>query len=400
MPAKLTASLIAVLLVCSPGAARADLFVLSGEGIIQGELVNKSETPREKYVIDTVQGGRVTLAADQVVEVRRESAAQQEYEKVRGQYPDTVEGNWQLAEWCRQNLLLPSREVHLKRVLELDPDHEAARRGLGYSRVDGKWATQDEIMTGRGYVRYKGKWMLPQEVELLEASRRAELAEKEWFRDIKRWRQWLNSPDKAEEGLANIRKITDPNAVKAIRAELEGERNPEARQLWLETLSQIGTFSALDLLVQVSLEDRDHETRLSAIDELARRKNPEVVNLYVKALKSKDNATINRAALGLAAMEDRSAIAPLIEVLVTTHKFKITQGSQAISSTFPTGGSGGPGGLSMGSKTSVVTRQYANEPVRDALVKLAGVNYNFDVDKWKLWLAAQQKEDSINIRRD
>jgi hypothetical protein len=64
-------------------------------------------------------------------------------------------------------------------------------------RRQGKWITQEEIMTSRGYVRYKGDWLLPQEVELLEAGRRNDLAEKEWIANLKRWREWL-AGDKAD----------------------------------------------------------------------------------------------------------------------------------------------------------------------------------------------------------
>lgn len=398
MQLMLRGPLVLLLSVLPVGAARADLFVLPNQGIIQGELVNKNETPREKYIINTIQGGQITLEKDQVLEVRRESAAQQEYEKVRGQYPDTVDGHWRLSEWCRQNLLLPSREVHLKRILELEPEHEQARRGLGYVRDNGKWTTQEETMTSRGYVKYKGKWMLPQEVELLEADRKAELVEKEWIRDIKRLREALNT-DKSDKALDSIKKITDPNAIKAIRGQLEIEKSPQIRKLWVQALGRIDSLAACDLLVQVSLHDVDQEIRLCAVDELAAKKQPEVVNMYLKALRTNDNPTINRAAAGLAAMEDSAAIAPLIDVLVTTHKYKVTEGSQGIATRFPTGGSGA-GGLSMGSKTTIVNQQVSNESVRDALVQLAGVNFNFDVDKWKAWQAQRQKEGLINVRRD
>src|SRR5690606_5278008 len=80
-----------IVAICLTPVARGDVFRLANDGLIQGELVNKNETPREKYIIQTVQGGRVTLDPAQVVEVRRESAAQAEYEQIRGQYADTVE---------------------------------------------------------------------------------------------------------------------------------------------------------------------------------------------------------------------------------------------------------------------------------------------------------------------
>jgi hypothetical protein len=391
-------------------AARGDVFMLANDGLIQGELVNKNETPREKYIIQTVQGGQVTLDRQQVVEVRRESAAQAEYEKIRGQYADTVEGQWKLAEWCREHVLLPSREVHLKRILELDPNHEPARRGLGYVRKAGHWMTQEEIMTGRGYVRYKGDWMLPEEVELLEAGRRTELSEKQWAQDLKRWREWLNS-SKADEALANIAKISDPYAVGPIRDQLARERRFEVRKLWIEALGRINTLYAWQTLIDLSVADPQEELRLLAVDELVRIKSPEMVNLYLRVLQSKPANSkdienylrrINRAAYGLASLGDTTAIGPLIDVLAL--EFKVTEkvGSEAIGATFPTGGGGGasPGGLSMGTSTRTNYKRFANESVRGALVKLSGVNFGFETDKWKTWHAARRQEQSINLRRD
>ena len=388
---------LACLLVC-PLAARADLFVLANQGQVQGDLLNKDENPRKKYVIQTSLGVVVTLDKEQVVEVRRQSPAEIEYGKIRGQYPDTVEGQWQLAEWCRKNNLLPSRQAHLKRVLELDADHELARRALGFSRVEGRWTTQEEVMSSRGYVKYKGEWMYPQEVELLEQARKAELAEKEWFSSLKRWREWLDN-EKSDKALEQINKISDPFAVKAIHYQLEHEKKAQVRELWLEALGRIGSGGALIELIDRSLKDPDHEVRLSAIDQLVPRRHPDFVDKYVKALKSEDNAQINRAAVGLAAMSDPSAIGPLIEALVTSHKFKVGTDSGAINTTFNKNGGGGLGGLSVGTQSKTIVRQLSNENVRDALVKLSGVNFNFDTEQWKVWYAAQKKSQSLNARR-
>ena len=55
-----------------------------------------------------------------------------------------MEGQWKLAEWCHEHGLPDQRKTHLQRVIELDPDHVEARRLLGYSKIDGKWMTQEE----------------------------------------------------------------------------------------------------------------------------------------------------------------------------------------------------------------------------------------------------------------
>jgi hypothetical protein len=385
-------------IVLYPLLARADIFVLANQGEVRGELVNKSQSPRRTYVVQLAGGGEITLDKEQVAEVRRESPAQLEYERRREAAKDTVADHWALSEYCRQHQLLSSREQHLKRIIELEPDNEHGRRGLGYARINGAWRTQEEVMTDRGYVRYKGDWKLPQEVELEEARRKAELIEVQWFANIKRWRAWLTT-DRAPKALELIEEINDPNAVPAIRGQLQDEKNPKFRKLWLETLGRIDSPAARSVLVDVSLMDKNLELRLSAIDELARNKSPEVVPQYVKALKNTDNAIINRAAIGLGALEDKSAIGPLIDVLVTTHKQTIKKGSDQIATTFGTGGNS-PGGLSVGSRTETITHTVSNNDVRNALARLAGVNFNFEIERWKAWHAAQRQDAAVNVRRD
>jgi hypothetical protein len=387
----------AALLACP--AARADVFQLADGGELRGELLNPDEVPRRTYAIRTVEGAEITLERAQVAKVVRETEAQIEYERIRATYADTVEAQWALAEWCLAHKLAECRRTHLERVIALDPEHLPARRALGYSQVDGRWVTQEQIMTERGYLRYKGKWVLPQEIELMEARRKVELAEKEWFQKLKRWRAWLDDDKKSAEAQENLAAIDDPFAYKALKSGLEDEENDAVRILYIQALGRIATPATLEHLVAVTLDDKVEEVRLTALDQLAAHKHPDLTALFVKKLKDKDNVKVNRAAQALARMEDPSAIGPLIDALITRHKFKVTYGSP--------GGVGagfdrksGGGGISAGSSTRIVTEQLQNEMVRDALIQLTEVNFQYDVKTWKAWHAAQKRDATLNGRRD
>ena len=123
----------------------------------------------------------------------------------------------------------------------------------------------------------------------------------------------------------------------------------------------------------------------------------------VRGEGSKHNAMVNRAAVALSHMNDRSAIGPLIDALVTTHKQKITQGSPgSLSPTFGMGpgGAPGPSGLSVGGRAKIVTYHVRNQAVLDALVTLTGRNHQFDQQSWKDWHASQRETEAINLRRD
>ena len=124
---KRSLAIIVVLSMLAP-CASAEVFVLAGGGRLVGELVNRNESPRQKYVIQTADGATVTLDAAQVRKILRQRPEEAEYERICPTYPDTAAAQWELAEWCRQHTLLPQREVHLRRVIELDPEHVEARR--------------------------------------------------------------------------------------------------------------------------------------------------------------------------------------------------------------------------------------------------------------------------------
>ena len=119
---------------------------------------------------------------------------------------------------------------------------------------------------------------------------------------------------------------------------------------------------------------------------------------FVGKLKSKDNVVVNLAAIALGRMKDPSSIGPLINALVTVHKFKIvTSGGDGMSASFGSGGTG----LSMGNKPKYIRRQIPNQAVLDALVAITGCNFNFDKQAWKYWHAAQKKPSpSLDARRD
>lgn len=66
------------------------------------------------------------------------------YQRVRGNYADTVEGQLALAKWCEEKKLLDQARAHLSRVLELEPNHLAARAALGFERIGGMWISREE----------------------------------------------------------------------------------------------------------------------------------------------------------------------------------------------------------------------------------------------------------------
>jgi len=392
----LIAAGIVALATC--GGASAEVFLLTGGGRLEGEILNPDQLPRKTYTIRTSLGVEIMLPAAEVKKVLRPRPEEIEYEKTRARYPDTVEGQWELAEWCRQRRLFTRRKTHLQRVIELDPDHVQARRALGYTQVGSEWKTQEQRMLEQGYVRYKGRWLLPQQVELIERERQEDLAEGEWKQKLKLWRDWLGT-EKTRVAERNILEIDDPFAVKALADGLEDDGRDQARLLFVRALARIGTPAAMRVLALQAMSDPVEEVRLTCLDYLKAKNDPGAVTYFIGRLQSKSNAEVRWAARALRHMGDPSAIGPLIEALITTHKEKIpARNPGQISTTFS---SAGGSGLTMGGGPTIITRRISNREVLDALVTLTGgANFSFDVPKWKSWYTSQKSRPDLDARRD
>ena len=382
------------------GVALGDVFLLTAGGRVVGELLNPDQTPRKTYAVKTESGGQITLLRSQVDEWLRPRPAVVEYEKIRPRHPDTVEGQWALAEWCRENTLLAEREVHLERILELDPDHEKARRALGYFKRDGKWTTEEEVRKRDGFVRRGGRWVLPQEVEIEQERKEVKVARGEWMKKLSQWRDWIGT-NRTMLAYQNIQKIDDPFAIPALAAALRDDPDDQTRLLCIEALARIGTPLAKEGLAISALADPVPEVRLTCLDFLKEGKSAEVVGYFIDRLRSKNNGEVNLAAAALRHLEDPTAIGPLVDALVTVHKFRVSSKNPGqISTTFGTGGGGSPGGLAVGGGPKIVAQHFRNQAVLDALVSITGVNFGFDVARWKAWHAARQRSLQIDARRD
>lgn len=406
--------------------AKGDEFDLRNGGKLLGTLVEGPQPgkPGSTYKIRTSSGVTVVLVREEVREHRKLRPALEEYEEIKPTFADTAEGQWALAEWCRERDLVTPRKGHLLRTIELDPNHEGARRGLGHVRFDNKWSDPDDLMVSRGYVNYNGRWRLPQEVALLEARRREDLAEKEWFRKLNLWREWIVRGDKrAREARENLAALKDPLALRALKYNLEGESLAQMRLLYIDALAQMNHPTANVLLAQRLLVDTDKEVALTGLDRLAKTKPPEAVAYFVSKLKDKDNIVVCRAGYGLGKIGEPAAVPSLIDALVTKHKYQVNYGpppgagsggNGAMSSTFARGankggsssggssfgGGMGGGAMQMGSKVEYVMLPVQNEDVLQALVNITGQNFYFDKILWAKWLAAQKTAGSLDTRRD
>lgn len=392
-----------VLVVCLEchSAARADVFELTGGGRLEGKLLPADDANKLNCIIELSGGGRVTVARSQITKIEPITDAVAEYQKMARTSPDTVEAHWKLAEWCREHKLRDERRQHLDRIIELNPNHADARAALGFHQKDGQWMNRDDVMASRGLVLFDGKYVTPQQVELLKQQKESKVTQADWTNRIKQLRRGLTDrrQDKASQAEADIRAIQDPQAADAIVAMLHRENDRQIKQLWIEAAARLNSHTAIDALVNLSLNDPDAEVRQQCLELLIKSRRPGLVTPYIRALKDNKNEIVNRAGAALGQIGDRGAMGPLIDALVTKHKTKVSDANPDQQSyTFTPDG----GAFSFGGKgPQFVVQSLRNRAVLDSLVTLAGnANFEYDQVQWRGWLAAQSKVTAVDVRRD
>ena len=146
-------------------AVSADEVVLKNGSKIQGAVTEDGN----KVIID-VGSGTITIDRSEVKSINKPDALIQEYDRrLKEVKPDDAEGYWQVYQWARQQEGFKSRaDRNLQKVLEINPNHEGARRALGYVNYKGAWLTQDEHKAALGLVKYNGDWVSMEAAERLK----------------------------------------------------------------------------------------------------------------------------------------------------------------------------------------------------------------------------------------
>ena len=395
----LMAAMIASTIACASGWA--DVFELTDGGQVVGKRIEQNSN--DQFVIQTNEGAQVILARSHIQRVVQQNEAAAEYGKRSRAAADTAEAHRELAAWCREHKLLDEVEHHLLRVIELDPDDEEARRSLGYQRVGDRWLDRDGLMTARGLRFYDGKYRTTQDIAVREREKQSGDVEVDWSSNLRLWRGWLDSrrEAQAQEAMTKITAINDPQAAPGIVKVLDSEENEEVIRILLAVLGRLDHPSAVRTLVGFSLEDEDAEIRRECLDYLVNGPRPVTILPYVQALKSKDNVIVNRAGTALGVIGDPTAVSPLIDTLVTTHKYEIPsdQIGQTSASFSPNGGGGGFSTGGNGPK--IISRDEKNHEVQRTLIQLTGAkDLGFDERAWRAWYVDQQMRERVNSRRD
>lgn len=384
-----------------------DTIRLKNGGVLYGFATKVKEDKQHFYIIKTPDGATLKLKVSQVAEVKKPSPALEEYSQKKVAMADTVDGHWEMQQWCIKNRLYKQRDFHLIRIVELDPDHKDARGLLDHKDYNGVWFHRDHFMQNQGYIKIKrGDYRMPESIEM---DSQKDVVEKEvtvWTKNVKGWMNKLKKRNDPE-ARRNLEGIRNPAAVAGLMR-MYNARNQDfaVKRMIVEILGQIEAYQAQNALVTIATATSQESLAL-AERAISMLKQPHFSQRQVAATvrhwlrpgpTTSRNAQIlvNRAAWLIGHMEDTDSVRKLIDALNTTH-------------TVPTGAPGGNinlqnnnrgKGMTFGSQKKTMTISFRNESVLDTLRLLTDVDFGFDEEAWIDWYIHQQSLGTHQLGRD
>ncbi len=399
---------IALLIATSVSPAWADVFLLKNGGKVTGDLLEPAAASPDFYLVAISAGGKIKLAKDQVESVLAKTEEERRYEAMLPKVENSVAAHFTMALWCHDKGLVKQRQFHLEQVIRIDPEHENARHGLGYSKVKGRWIRPDEWQKKQGYVFYKGDWRSRQEIMLDQARSKVEVAEAEWQKQLRVWQRWLDKK-RHDDAVDKIKAIEDRAAAGPIADLLKREDRIHVKLVYIEALGRLSTHKGNEILMEMAIEDESRRIRNECMEQLENQGTVAAVGHFLRVLQRsqgaslKNNVKLNRAGIALGRMGNKEAIQPLIEALVTEHIVSggnsATQGLGRLGVGFGNAGGGG-GTFQAGGNSKPTKRKFNNEEVLYGLKELTGQDFRFDQEGWKKWLIQSRTPRDVNLRRD
>jgi hypothetical protein len=131
-----------ILLTSLCALASADQLFLQDGRVFTGKV-----TVREDTVVIDMPYGTMSFARTEVQRIDlKETPAEQLDRRLAKLGPKDTDGLCTLAEWAAKNSLDEKAKDLYGRAIQIDPDHAAARKALGFARIDGRWLEFDKSL--------------------------------------------------------------------------------------------------------------------------------------------------------------------------------------------------------------------------------------------------------------
>lgn len=192
-----------------------------------------------------------------------------EYRHRRDTAADSLEGQLELAGWCREQGLELQEIAHLRRALRFSPDNRQIHEALGNVNVNGQWLTQEQLLN--------------QQKRMAAAESRME----RWQSTVRECLRMIRSKDieKREQGWAIVEAIDDPSIITVAESILL----PVNSAVALRTLDMIDRFEvreASEILARTALADARTPVRERALCLLADRNPHDYVPLLLGEMET------------------------------------------------------------------------------------------------------------------
>jgi Pretoxin HINT domain len=214
-------------------------------------------------------GGRWARPEDVSANVQADTeltAKLADYNARREHAADTVDAQWKLAQWCEQAGLKPEALAHLSRVVKLDPNHDAARKRLGFKKQGNRWVTDAELADEKAEVTAQRK------------------AEHHWKPLLTKWRNWLREGD--PRGESSLATVSDSRAVPLVWSLFAAVDDAKLQSKAIEIFGRTDGAGASRALAILAVSGSTPETRRAALETLRRRDPREFVGMLVGTIRT------------------------------------------------------------------------------------------------------------------
>lgn len=138
-----------------------------------GKIVGRVVADKPDSITLEVGGGRVTINKADIVEFRPGRTAFDDFDEklIDIDLSGGAKDFYELGAWARERGLPAKARSMFQRAVDKDPNHEGARRALGFVRRNDQWLTREELNLAIGLVRVGGEWMTKAELEYRDLDR-------------------------------------------------------------------------------------------------------------------------------------------------------------------------------------------------------------------------------------
>lgn len=393
-----------------PAVRIPDRIKVRGGGELSGHLLEDFTDPTTGDVmlpLVSPSGGQLLLQKSRVASVQfKTDLEQRTYEEDFARMADTAEAHRAMAESLRKKpggrtRFAPQIEFHLRRLVELDPNDEDARRLLGQIRVDTEWVDEELYFISHGYVRDGGKWKSALEVQL-QAARDQNEARMETARAAyMRLRNRLPQLDRAT-ATAELQALMIPELISRLHEDaIEAGDDLDLKRLLMEGIATQESYVAGNSLLYFRILDPDPGIRDFAMT-LIRQGNRNIDGIALNAcqlLQLNSREIVNRVGGFLGELGSPLAIPALIRAVVTEHDEANPTGGDPGRMNFNIQ-NGNVQGFGVNNDPKTVKVRRPNPDVIDALRRLTNVDFGNDQKRWTQWYVDNYTLAGRDLTRD